>query len=162
SVRKPDSDATHDDLYALAFLSNDDKGMAEQLAWLKDHKEYAHLGWSKESDTDAYKGHVRKARDLTRQAVAAAEHVNREAAPVWGNSAALREAPLDNSELALKDADEALKLPPQGQEPEMEPPLAFALAVYPAKAHPLIGALNRRFALDTQVQSLLLPTVKAQ
>jgi eukaryotic-like serine/threonine-protein kinase len=161
STRKPDSDSAHDLLYALGFLTNEDEAMAEQVQWLKSHK-YEHLGWSRESDTKAYAGHLRKARELTREAVLSAMPVNREAAAAWWNTAALREASFGNSELAQQDAHEALKLAPTSQGTEMQSALAFAMAGDSTQVVPLIKDLNRRFPLDTQVQVLLLPIISAQ
>lgn len=59
-------------------------------------------------------------------------------------------------------ANEALRLLPAGQAVEVEATLALAMAGDSARAAELAQDLNRRFPLDTQVQSLWLPTIQAQ
>ena len=46
--------------------------MSEQLQWFASQPEYADQGPVLASDTEAYGGHLRKARELTKQAVDAA------------------------------------------------------------------------------------------
>ena len=64
--RKLDLDGIHKDLYALGFLAGDSHAMAEQSAWLESRPEYANLGFSLESDTEAYAGRLRNAREFFR------------------------------------------------------------------------------------------------
>lgn len=161
-ARKPDSDSNHEDLYALAFLTHDSQGLAEQAAWLKQQPEYEHLAFSLESDTAAYAGHVRRARELTRQAVEAAIHIDKEVAGMWSVNAALREAAFGNVTEARQAADQALKLAPASESVELEAALALAMAGEAAQSESLAQDLNKRFPLDTQVQSLWLPTIDAQ
>ena len=54
--------------YALAFLEANPAAMAEALRWFGGRPE-EHMALSLESDTQAYAGHIAKARELTRQAV---------------------------------------------------------------------------------------------
>jgi eukaryotic-like serine/threonine-protein kinase len=56
----------------------------------------------------------------------------------------------------------AEKLLPTGQAVEIEAALALALAGDNTRATALAQDLNRRFPLDTQIQSLWLPTIQAQ
>jgi tetratricopeptide (TPR) repeat protein len=55
-----------------------------------------------------------------------------------------------------------LKLVPTSQGVEVEAALAFALADNAAQAQALAEDLGKRFPLDTQVQSLWMPSVQAQ
>jgi serine/threonine protein kinase/tetratricopeptide (TPR) repeat protein len=66
--RKNDAYYLHDDLYTLAFLGADSSAMAEQLHWFAGKPE-EHFGLAVASDTEAYGGHLTKARELTKQAV---------------------------------------------------------------------------------------------
>ena len=50
-------------LYALAFLAGDSAGMEEQLQWFASRSDFGHFGPSLESDTEAYGGHLKKARE---------------------------------------------------------------------------------------------------
>jgi hypothetical protein len=55
-----------------------------------------------------------------------------------------------------------LKLAPGSQGAEAEAALAFAMAGDTARAESLAQDLGKRFPLDTQMQSLWLPTIQAQ
>ena len=58
-----------DALYALAFLDADSAAMAEQQQWYAGKQEYENYGLALASDTEAYAGHLGKARELTKRAV---------------------------------------------------------------------------------------------
>jgi hypothetical protein len=70
-VHNPDSDFQIGNLYLLAFLRNDSAGMQKQLDRVagKDVEEYL---LRLQSDTEAYHGRLRSARDFTRRAAGAA------------------------------------------------------------------------------------------
>jgi tetratricopeptide (TPR) repeat protein len=59
-------------------------------------------------------------------------------------------------------AAKALKLAPTSQGIEAEAALAFAMAGDASRAESLAQELNRRFPLDTQMQSLWLPAIRTQ
>jgi eukaryotic-like serine/threonine-protein kinase len=161
--RKVDLDGVHKDLYGLAFVTGDSKAMTEQSAWLESKPEYANLGLSLESDTAGYAGGLRKARDLTLRAVDSGLRADsREAAALAQDNAAIREALFGNRARARHDALEALKLVPASQHVQIYAALAFALAGETARADSMKQDLARRFPLDTQVQSVWLPTIDAQ
>jgi len=61
-----DSFGFHRVSYALAFLRADSTAMAEQQQWFSDKGE---SGLVLASDTEAYGGHLGKARELTKRAV---------------------------------------------------------------------------------------------
>jgi serine/threonine protein kinase/tetratricopeptide (TPR) repeat protein len=162
-ARKLDDLDVHVYFYVLAFIANDARAMAKEIAWLESRPEYATHGFSLESDTEAYLGHIRKARELTTQAVNAALRTdNKENAALWRASAALREATLGNLLEAKNSADEALKLSPKSPGVEAEAALAFAMAGESGRAKALSQDLSKRWPLDTQMQSLWLPTIDAQ
>jgi eukaryotic-like serine/threonine-protein kinase len=161
-ARKPQV-GDYSDLYALAFIAHDSKTMAEQLALLKSQPEVEGEGFSREADTEAYAGHLGKARDLTRQAVDATVRANdKEGAAIWWDDGALREAWFGNAKEARSSVGEALKLAPTNQGVEMEAALALAMAGDSARAESLAQDLGKRFPLNTQLQSLWLPTIDAQ
>ena len=56
-------------LYALAFLGADSAAMSEQQQWYAGKPEYENFGLALASDTEAYGGHLGKARELTKRAV---------------------------------------------------------------------------------------------
>src|SRR5207253_2441865 len=59
-------------------------------------------------------------------------------------------------------AEEALKLSPTSQGVESEAALAFAMAGDTARAESVAQDLGKRSPLETQIQSLWLPTIHAQ
>jgi len=160
--RKLEDYITHNALYALAFLSSDAAGMADQQKWYAGKPE-ENYGLSLESDTEAYSGRLRKARELTKQSVDSAIRADsKENGGIWLENAALREAAFGNAREARQQAAEGLKLAPASQGVQTEAALAFAMADDPAQAESLIKDLNARYPLDTQVQSLWLPAIRAQ
>jgi tetratricopeptide (TPR) repeat protein/predicted Ser/Thr protein kinase len=161
-ARKLDDQGLHIDLYALAFIGSDAASMAEQQQSFVGRPE-EHLGLSLASDTEAYAGHLRKARELTNQSVNSAIRVdNKEIAAIWQEIAAQREAALGNPTDAKQRALEGFKLYPASQGVGVEAALVFAMAGDTARADSLVRGLNTRFPLDTQMQSLWLPAIKAQ
>lgn len=162
-ARKLDDLDIHVYSYVLAFLANDSTAMGKETAWLESRPEYASHGFSLESDTEASIGHIRKARELATQAVnAALRSGNKENAALCLASAALREAQFGNTAEARQDAAEALKLSPASQGVEIQAALALAMAGDSSRAGSLSQDLSKRWPLDTQMQSLWLPTIEAQ
>jgi serine/threonine protein kinase/predicted Zn-dependent protease len=162
-ARKLDDVPLHNGLYALAFLSEDSRAMVEQSAWFAGKPEYESFGLSLASDTEAYAGHLRRARELTQRAAdSAARADSKEAGAIWQENAALREATFGNATEARQAAGEALKMKPTSQAVEIEAALALAMAGDGARAESLAQDLGRRFPLDTQIQSIWLPTIQAQ
>jgi len=152
----------HNALYALAFLGADSAAMAEEQQWFAGRPE-ENFGLSLASDTDAYAGHLGKARELTKRAVDSAIRADsKETGAIWQAIAAQREAAFGYAAEARQSAAEALKLVPNSQGVEVEAALAFAIAGDTAKAESLAQDLGKRFPLDTQVQSLWLPAIQAQ
>jgi hypothetical protein len=85
--------------------------MAEQRQWFVGKPEYEHFGLGLESDTGAYDGHVRKARELTQRAVDSALRADqKENAATYLTSSALQEAAYGNAAEARHSAAEALKM----------------------------------------------------
>jgi serine/threonine protein kinase/tetratricopeptide (TPR) repeat protein len=162
-ARKLDEHNLHDTLYSLAFLSADFAAMAEQQRWYAGNPEYENFGLALASDTEAYAGHLAKAREMTNRAVGSAIRADsKESGALWQANAALQLAAYGNAAGAGQSAAEALKLAPTSQGVESEAVLAFAMAGDTARAESLAQDLGKRFPLDTQMQSLWLPAIKAQ
>ncbi len=161
-ARKIDDVINHNLLYALAFIAADSSAMAEQQQWYAGKPE-ENFGLSLASDTEAYAGHLGKAREVTKRSVDSAINADsKENGAVWLENAAVREAAFGNPAQARQSAAEALKLVPTSQGVEVEAALAFAMAGNGARAEALAQDLNKRFPLDTQMQSLWLPAIRAQ
>jgi serine/threonine protein kinase/tetratricopeptide (TPR) repeat protein len=149
--------------YALAFLGTDSPAMAEQQQWFAGKPGYESYGLGLASDTEAYSGHLGKARELTRRAVDSAIRTdNKEYAAILQASAALQQAAYGNPTEGRQSAADALKLAPTSQGAEVEAALAFAMVGDTARAESLAQDLGKRFPLDTQMQSLWLPAIQAQ
>jgi eukaryotic-like serine/threonine-protein kinase len=161
-ARKMDDVVSHNLFYALAFIASDSSAMAEQQQWYAGKPE-ENFGLSLASDTEAYAGHLGKAREVTKRSVDSAIHADsKENGAVWLENAAVREAAFGNPVQARQSAAEALKLVPTSQGVEVEAALAFAVAGDAARAEALAQDLNKRFPPDTQMQSLWLPAIRAQ
>ena len=125
--------------------------------------EYENYGFALASDTEAYGGHLGKARELTKRAVDSAVRADsKENGAILQANAALQQAAYGNTTEARQSAAEALKLAPTSQGVEVEAALAFAMAGDTARAESLAQDLGKRFPLDTQMQSLWLPAIQAQ
>ncbi len=160
--KRVDNFIHHNALYALSFLASDFRTMEVQRQWFTETPE-ENFGLSLASDSEAYAGHLRKARELTKQSVASAIHSDsKETGAIWQEIAAQREAVFGNTTNGKQEATEGLKLAPASPGAAAEAALAFAIAGYTAHAESLTQDLNKRFPLDTQMQSLWLPAIQAQ
>jgi serine/threonine protein kinase/tetratricopeptide (TPR) repeat protein len=150
-------------LYGLAFLRGDSQGMTEHAAWLSSKPEYENYGLTLESDTAAYSGRLRQARELTQRAVESSVHNDsKENGAIWRTNAALREASYGNATAAREQAADGLKLAPMSPGARVQAALAFAMAGDNAKAEALVNDLGKSYPLDTQIQGLWLPAIRAQ
>ena len=147
--------------FALAFLTSDSAAMDEQqkqLAVQHPYERYVYV-----SDTEAYGGHLGRARELIKGAVDVAVRTDdKERGAILQAIAAQREAAYGYSAEGRQRAAQALKAAPTSQATQSEAALAFALANDTARAESLAEDLGKRFRLDTQMQSIWLPAIQAQ
>jgi hypothetical protein len=136
--------------------------MAAQEKWFAGRPEETY--WlALSSDTEAYTGHEVKARELTQRALDSAMRADsKETSAIWQENSALREAAYGYAAQARQTAAAGLKLAPASQGVQVEAALAFALAGDTVRAESLARDLNKRLPLDTQIQSLWLPAIRAQ
>jgi eukaryotic-like serine/threonine-protein kinase len=162
-ARKLDDDTLHLALYGLEFVERNPKGMAEQAAWFEGRPELLHEILALEADTEAYAGHVAKARELTRHAIEAAVRAdNKESAAVWELQSAWREAAFGNLEEAKREATAGLALAPESRDAMQLAAMVLARTGESGKARATTQELARRYPLHTTVQSYWLPTIQAQ
>jgi len=162
-ARKLDDFVFHYANYALAFLRPDSQTMAIEQQWFAGQPDVENFGLSLASDTEAYAGVLGKARELTTRSVESAIRADsKETGAIWQENTALREAAFGNVAEARQAAAEGLKLVPASQGVALEAALAFAMVGDTARAESLAQDLNKRFPLDTQMQTLWLPAVYAQ
>ena len=149
--------------YALAFLGGDARGRSEEAAWFESNPKYEHYGLSLDADTAAYAGHLRQARGLTHRAVdSAARSDNKESAAIYLEIAAQRETAFGNPAEASRAIVDGLKLAPASPDVRAEAALAAAMSGDSDKAASLARDLDKDFPLDTQIQQVWLPSIRAQ
>ncbi|HKW26341.1 MAG TPA: hypothetical protein VJN48_11195, partial [Terriglobales bacterium] len=153
----------HLNLYALAFFQGNMTAMKQQADWAIGKPGVDGQMLSLESDTKAWSGKLGKAREVSRRAVESARRSDeKEPAALWQANAAIREALFGNAEEARQDAAAAVALAPGSRDAKAQVALAYALAGDAAHAHPLVDDLAKHFRQDTVVQSVWLPTIRAQ
>ena len=161
-ARNLDDYLLHVALYAAAFVKADSTMMAGQHQWFTGKPE-ENFWFSLASDSEAYMGRLRTARELTRESIDSAIRADsKETAAIWQEIAAQREAAFGNLNDAKQAAAQGLKLYPASQGVEVEATLAFAMAGDTRRAESLAEDLNQRLPKDTQMQSLWLPAIRAQ
>jgi eukaryotic-like serine/threonine-protein kinase len=157
-----DSADLRNDLYELAFLTNDVPGMSEQVSWAtgKPGKESVML--SLEAATAAYAGKLAAAREFSHQASSSAQRAGeKEIAAGCDAAAALWEALYGNSSQARQRAADTLAQS-NGRDAQYVAALALALSGDSAHARTLADDLDKRFPDDTIVRFNYLPTLRAQ
>jgi serine/threonine protein kinase/Flp pilus assembly protein TadD len=160
--RKIDSSGIRFAMYQLAFLQSDDAGMAEQLNWAADRPDDDAVMLYYQAESAAYFGQLGKARELSRQAVAAAERAGRkERAAGCEAAAALREALFGNGAETRQYAGKALK-DSNGKDVQFVAVVALAMVGDRDRAIEFADSLKSRFPDDTIVKFNYLPTIYAQ
>jgi Tfp pilus assembly protein PilF len=153
----------HLNIYALAFIQDNPAVMKQQADWAAAKAGAEDWMLSLESDTEAWFGRLAKARELSRQAVESARrNEEKESAALWQTNAAIRDALFGNLDVARQYAVEAANLAPGSPDVEAQAGLAFALAGDAAHAQSLVDNLSKQYAKDTVIQSLWLPSIRAQ
>jgi len=152
------------ELYVLAFVEGDSKGMAEQVAWFgskSPNVQYRFL--SLEAETETYRGHARAAQEFARRAAAAAVQAgNLEAAASFHLEAAWRETVFGEMPEARKEAASALELVPQSEDVESWGAEVLARTGNVARAQTLAQDLAKRFPRHTIIHRYWLPRIEAQ
>jgi eukaryotic-like serine/threonine-protein kinase len=161
-ARNLDDYILHSVLYGLDFVRGDDSAMAEQQQWFMGTAA-ENFGFCLASDAEAYTGHLAKARELTTRSVDSAIRADsKETGAIWLENSALREAAFGNMAEAKHAGTGGLKLFPSSQAVEVEAALTYAMVGDTRQAESLAQDLNKRYPLDTQMQSLWLPGIEAQ
>jgi serine/threonine protein kinase/Flp pilus assembly protein TadD len=159
--QKLDSDYLHTLGYDLAFLVHDVPGMAEQVVWAKARSGTADVLLAAQADTEAYAGHLGRARDLSRQAAEFAEEAGeQETAAGWQAQAALREALFGEAAEARSECAAALARS-RGRDVSAAVGLALALSGDRSGADRVANDLAHRFPQDTVVNLNYLPAIRA-
>jgi serine/threonine protein kinase/Flp pilus assembly protein TadD len=147
--------------YLLAFLSNDDAAMEQQLHWASERPEDLSMLLYYDADTAAYSGQLGKARELSRKAIAAAELAGgKERAAGCEAAEALREALFGNGAEAKRYANSAFNRS-NARDVQFLVALSFALVGDKEKGTAVADLLKSRYPEDTIAKFNYLPTIYA-
>jgi eukaryotic-like serine/threonine-protein kinase len=161
-AKNVDTAIIHSVLYSLAFLRNNQTGMVEQVAWAQGKSGVEDWLLSDQAATNGYYGHLRKSREFSDRAVVSAKRAQEnEVAASYEAYAAAMEVLLGNTAEARERVKSALKLS-RDLYPQSEAAMVLATAGDIAQAYALVDDLAKRFSEDTVVQSIILPTIRAQ
>jgi len=161
--RKLDSEHLHYLRFTLAFLAGDERGMSEQVTWSEGRADAAPVLLLQQSSREAYYGHLKRARELNRRAVDSLERIGRkERAARERMIGAIREAVVGNPEEARQGAILALGQPAAGQDAKTYAALIFAWLGDTSRAELLADDLGKEMPKGTIMQSVILPTVRAE
>jgi serine/threonine protein kinase/tetratricopeptide (TPR) repeat protein len=148
-------------MYYVAFLHTDLAQMEQQVAWAAGKPEDEDVLFSAQSDTEAYYGHLTKARDFSRRAVDSAIRAeSKETAALWQVNAALREAEYGNATEAKQNSAAALKLAP-GRDVNVLAALALARVGEAVGAKAMTDELEKNHPSNTVLKLYWLPTLRA-
>jgi tetratricopeptide (TPR) repeat protein len=154
-------DSSQNDLYALAFLTGNQREMEHQmtLAAGKPHVEDVLLAMA--SDTEAYYGRNAKARELSRRAVETADRDNlKQNAARWLAREGLREAELGEDTAARRQTQVAVAVD-SSRDPPTFTALALARVGDSVKASKMADDLAKLNSGETLVVRYWLPCIRA-
>jgi len=147
--------------YWIAFLRQDARGMEEQINKNAGGPgEEDDLLLFVQSDTEAYRGRLANARNLSLRAVEVARAVGKESAAAWQVYAALRESEFGNQKQARAEAEAAMKLAANWKI-EAAAALGLARTGDNVGAERLAVQLDESFPMSTVLQGYWLPTIRA-
>jgi serine/threonine protein kinase/tetratricopeptide (TPR) repeat protein len=161
-ARKLEDPFLHLFSYHLAFLKKDRPEMQSELEWATGKPEAEDMLLSAQSDTEAYYGHLTKARELSQRALESAKrNGSNETAALWRANEAAREAAFGNFVEARQGADVALTLS-SGRDVSVLAAITLARAGDFTQAQVLAEKLAREFPLDTMIQAYWLPAIRGE
>ena len=160
-ARNLDHPYLHADMYGIAFLEGDTAEMEKQVSWAAGQPGGEDLLLSLESDSAAFSGMLRKARDYSRRAIESAERTGqKETAALWQMNSALREAEFGNFARARHETAAALKLATT-RDVKILAALTLARAGDSGTAQEMADDLAARFPLNLVIIHYWLPTIRA-
>ncbi len=162
-ARKLDDPVMHENLYTLDFLRGDTANLEHELALSAGKPGWEDLILFLHSNTAAFHGRINDARSLSRRAADAAHRADlKEPAALWLADAALREAAFGNRDQLRQFATESGKIAPNSRDAQILIALALARGGDASRAEAIADDLNRRFPVNTVVQAVWLPAIRAQ
>jgi len=156
-----DGEVLHWGIYLLAFYRGDSAEMQRQVEWAAGKPGSEDLLLDSQSNTEAYLGHLSKARDYSRRAVDTAVRADsKETGAFRQISSALREAEFGNSAEARQGIAKALALS-SGRDVRLFAALTLARVGEAARARTIADELEKAQPSDTILKVYWLPAVRA-
>jgi serine/threonine protein kinase/Flp pilus assembly protein TadD len=147
--------------YLLAFVQGNTAQMQEHFDWAAGKPAVEDALLNAQSDSQAARGQLVRARDSSRRAIDSAIRADsKETAALWQVASALHEAEFGNADLARQNADAALKLAP-GRDVKVLAALALARAHDAARARKLLDESEKSDPLNTMLKIYWRPCIKA-
>ncbi len=148
--------------YLIAFYQNDTSEMARQVAAAAGKTGKEDLLLALEADTAAYFGHLRRARELSRQASNSAKRAGeKQTSAAYEAMAGLREGLFSNTAKGLEQTRMAMT-PSSGPDVYYGFGLASAYAKDAKATQRFVEGFEKGFVEDTDVQFNYLPTLRAR
>ncbi|MFZ3191078.1 MAG: protein kinase [Candidatus Sulfotelmatobacter sp.] len=149
------------DLYSLAFLSGDSAEMERQVAWGAGRPGEEDQMLNIDADTQAYYGHLEKARDLARRASDSAVRSDaKETGAQWLAFQGLREAELGNVAPARQAVTRALALAP-GRDVKVLSALVLARTGEASQSRTLLESLEKSEPSNSYLKVYWFPVIEA-
>jgi tetratricopeptide (TPR) repeat protein len=162
-AKKLDDASLHANMYALAFLRSDAGTMEREAGAVAGKASGEDMMLAMQADTEAFFGRLKKARELSRRAVASAQKAElAEPAAIWQGLAALREAAFGNKEQARNDAGEVLRIAPNSRDAQTLAALVLARSGEAQRSRAILDDLRARYISNTVVQMAWIPVIRAQ
>ncbi len=162
ATRKLDDPVVHENLYTLAFLRGDSARMEHEVSLATGKAGWEDLALYQHSNTAAWHGRIGEARSLTRRAAESAIHADtKESAALYLADASVRDAAFGNRDQASEFVKESTKVA-ESRDAQILAALGSARAGDLPHAQAIVDDMNRRFPVNTVIQNVWLPTIRAQ
>src|ERR1700733_3688931 len=150
-------------IYGLAFLRDDAATMRKEFEWSVGKPGFEDAMLAMQADTEAYGGHLKKARKLSKRALASAASADaKETGALWQVFGALREAAFGIQKDAHEDAAASLAMAPDSRDTQILAGVVFARSGDAGRAHALVESLNKSYPVNTILESEWIPAINAQ
>jgi tetratricopeptide (TPR) repeat protein len=150
-------------IYGLAFLRDDPATMRNVVEWSAGKPGIDDVMQAMEADTEAYRGHLKKAREFSKRATeTASADGSKEVGALWQVFGALRDAVFGYEKDAHDQAAAAVALSPDSRDAQVLAGVVFARSGDAGRAHAVVDSLNKSYPVNTILQSAWIPTINAQ
>ena len=147
--------------FGVAFVRGDTQEMDRLMAWSAGKPEGEDNFLAAKSDTEAYHGHLKKAREFSEKAVnSALRNDEKEVTAQWKMDEALHEAEFGNLAAARTDTAAARALT-DSHDTEILATLTLARIGQGAEAERLASDLEKRYPRDTLINDFWIPVIRA-